>query len=239
MKSNLRSTNRWWIVGALAVTLVFAARAEAGRGKAASGKSLQDYLRRLAPEQMQPTTGASAGSLWTDNGPLADLASDYKARRVGDLIRILIVQSLQSENTGNVSTDRNFKASSGIDALAGHISTSGVQNIFSAGSSQSLSGKAQASSSSSLRTSLTGRVAAVLPGGLLVIEAEREIVMNNERQTLLLRGLVRTGDLAPDNSVASNAVGNLELEVKGKGVVSDGVRPPNTVMRWLLRIVGF
>ena len=67
---------------------------------------------------------------------------------MGDLVTIRVVQTLQSENTGNVATDRNFKASSGIDALAGHISTSGVQNIFSANSSQSLSGKAQASSSS-------------------------------------------------------------------------------------------
>ena len=107
---------------------------------------------------------------------------------MGDLVTIRVVQTLQSENTGNVATDRNFKASSGIDALAGHISTSGVQNIFSANSSQSLSGKAQASSSSSLRTSLTGRVVVVLENGLLVVEAERAIYMNNEHQTVVLRG---------------------------------------------------
>jgi len=228
----------WASACTLALTILLAGTAGA-KHKAGSSRSLDDYMRRLTPEQMQPITAASAGSLWTDHGRLSDLASDYKARRVGDLVTILVAQSLQSENTGNVATDRSFKASSGIDALAGHISTTGVQNIFSPTSSQSLSGKAQASSSSSLRTSLTGRVVAVLPSGLLVIEAEREIVMNNEHQTVLLRGLVRSGDLAPDNSVASNAVGNLELEVKGKGVVSEGVRPPNTVMRWLLRIVGF
>ena len=181
----------------------------------------------------------SPGSLWTDQGRLTDLASDYKARHVGDLVTILVVQSLQAENTGNVATDRSFKASSGIDALAGHISTSGVQNIFSPRSSQTLSGKAQASSSSSLRTSLSGRIVAVLPSGNLVVEAEREIVMNNERQSILLRGLIRPGDLSPDNAVASNDVSNLELEVKGKGVVSEGTRPPNVFTRWLLRLVGF
>ena len=60
----------------------------------------------------------------------------------------------------------------------------------------------------------------VLENGLLVVEAERAIYMNNEHQTVVLRGLVRTGDLAPDNSVTSTAMGDLELEVKGKGVVS-------------------
>ena len=237
--SNREQARRWFIAGCLAAGMFLLIAPAAARTKTNHNQSLADYLRRVGPALSQPAAPASPGSLWMDQGRLADLASDYKACRVGDLVTIRVVQTLQSENTGNVATDRNFKASSGIDALAGHISTSGVQNIFSANSSQSLSGKAQASSSSSLRTSLTGRVVVVLENGLLVVEAERAIYMNNEHQTVVLRGLVRTGDLAPDNSVTSTAIGNLELEVKGKGVVSDGVRPPNIVMRWLLRLVGF
>jgi flagellar L-ring protein precursor FlgH len=63
--------------------------------------------------------------------------------------------------------------------------------------------------------------------------------MNNERQTILLRGLVRPGDISPNNVVESNSIANLELELKGKGVLSDGTRPPNPLVRWILRIVGF
>jgi flagellar L-ring protein precursor FlgH len=224
--------------GAFVLALFLVSSAYAGRNKVSS-KSLEAYLRRLPAQDSQSAVPASAGSLWVDQGRLSDLASDYKARRVGDLVSILVVQSLESQNSGNVGSDRSFKASSGIDGLAGHISTTGVQNIFSARSSQALSGKAQSTSSSSLKTRLTGRVAAVLANGTLVVEAEREINMNNERQTIVVRGLVRPGDLGPDNSVTSNAIGNLELELKGKGVVSDGIRPPNVLMRWLLRIVGF
>jgi len=226
------------VLAGLGLLLLLPLTLMAGREKSSSNKSLDEYLRRLS----QPPASALAtttGSLWSDQGRLASLASDYKARQVGDLVTILVSQSLQAENTGNVATDRSFKASSGIDALAGHIRTSGVQNIFSPRSSQTLAGKAQASSSSSLRTSLTGRIVAVLASGNLVVEAEREIVMNNERQTILLRGLIRPGDLSPENSVASNDVANLELEVKGKGVVSEGTRPPNLFTRWLLRLVGF
>ena len=211
----------------------------AAREKSKPNASLEQYLQRLSSLPVETAVPNSPGSLWTDQGRLADLASDYKARQVGDLVTILVVQSLQATNTGNVATDRSFKASSGINALAGHIRTSGVENIFSPTSSQTLQGKAQASSTSSLRTSLTGRIVAVLPGGNLVVEAEREIVMNNEKQTILVRGVVRPGDLAPDNSVPSNAVANLELQVKGKGVVSEGTRPPNVFTRWLLRLVGF
>jgi flagellar L-ring protein FlgH len=226
------------MTASLAILVLLPTALLAGKEKAGSNKSLEEYLHKL-PQQSVVVQPASPGSLWSDQGRLADMAGDYKARHVGDLVTILVVQSLQAQNSGNVGTDRSFKASSGINALAGHISTSGVQNIFSPTSSQTLAGKAQASSSSSLRTSLSGRIVAVLPSGNLVVEAEREISMNNERQTIVLRGLIRPGDLAPDNSVASNAVASLELEVKGKGVVSEGTRPPNVLTRWLLRLVGF
>ena len=229
---------RLLLAGSVAALLLLT-NTSVAREKATTSRSLEAYLRRLPAQASQPEAPLTAGSLWTDQGRLSDMAAHYKARRIGDLVTIVVVQSLESQNSGNVATDRSFKASSGIDALAGHISTTGVQNIFSPTSSQSLSGKAQSTSSSSLKTSLTGRVAAVLPNGMLVVEAEREINMNNERQTIVLRGLVRPGDLAPDNSVASKAIGNLELELKGKGVVSEGVRPPNTLVRWLLRVVGF
>ena len=86
---------------------------------------------------------------------------------------------------------------------------------------------------------MAGQIVAVLPSGSMVVEAERQITMNNERQTLVLRGLVRPGDISPNNVVASNSIGNLELELKGKGVLSDGTRPLTPIMRWLLWIVGF
>jgi len=182
---------------------------------------------------------SSLGSLWTDSGRLANLVADYKASRIGDLVTINISQNLSSTNTGNVSTNRAFSASSGITALGGHISTSGVANLFSPTSSQVLTGKSQATSVTSLTTTLTGRVAAVLPSGTLVVEAERQIMMDNEQETVIVRGMVRPGDLDATNTVASNSVGDLEVEVKGKGVVSDGVRPPNKFINVLLRIVGF
>lgn len=215
----------------------------AGTGAAAREKPIQRenltaYIARM--QQLAPEApSGSAGSLWTDSGRLAYLTGDYKASRIGDLITIVVVQDMKANNANSVATARTFAARSGVSALAGRLKTSGVQEIFSPNSSQTLAGKSQASTTSNLQTTLAGRVVAVLPGGLLVVEAERQLTMNNERQTVLVRGLVRTGDIAPDNSVPSNALGNLELELKGKGVLSDGTHPPNIVIRTILRIVGF
>jgi flagellar L-ring protein precursor FlgH len=222
-------------------TMVFAPWA-AGKTKtkpvAPKKDPLAEYLQHVF--QGAPPAGISTpGSLWIDNGRLANMVADYKASRVGDLVTISVSQNLSSTNTGNVATNRSFTASSGITALGGHIKTSGVANLFSPTSSQVLAGKAQATSTTALSTTLTGRVAAVLPTGTLVVEAERQIMMNDQHETVILRGLVRPGDLDATNTVASNSVGNLEVEVKGKGVISEGTRPPNPVVKWILRVVGF
>jgi len=200
--------------------------------------SLAEYIQKVGGNS-PPVAPSTFGSLWIDSGRLANLVADYKASRVGDLVTISISQNLSATSSGNVSTNRAFSASSGITALPGQLKTTGVANLFSPTSTQSLAGKAQATSTTALSTVLTGRVVAILPTGTLVVEAERRIMMADEQETVILRGLVRPGDLDATNTVASNSVGNLEVEVKGKGVVSEGTRPPNPIMKWILRIVGF
>jgi flagellar L-ring protein FlgH len=201
-------------------------------------ESLDQYLQRMQQSALIARP-PSTGSLWVDSGRLADLGADYKARHVGDLITITVVQNITATNGGSVSSTRNLSASSGISSLPAQLKTANVASLFSPTSAYSLAGKGQAATTSSLTTSLAGRVVAVLPSGALVIEAERELTMNNERQTVLLRGLVRSGDVGPNGAVASNAIANLELELKGKGVISEGNRPPNIIVRAILRVVGF
>jgi flagellar L-ring protein FlgH len=229
------------VIAFLLVWVLLASAANArpkNKNAAAKRDGLADYIQRYS-EKAPPTAPTTAGSLWIDSGRLANLVADYKASRIGDLVTINISQNLSATSSGNVSTNRTLQASSGITALPGQLKTTGLANLFSPNSSQVLSGKAQATSQTSLSTTLTGRVAAILPAGTLIVEAEREITMNNQHEVVVLRGLVRPGDLDATNTVASNQVGNLEVEVKGKGVISEGTRPPNPVVKWILRIVGF
>jgi flagellar L-ring protein precursor FlgH len=181
-----------------------------------------------------------AGSIWTPQSPYSDMSSDYKARNINDLIVIQVVESTTAAENGAVKSARTFSANSGISATMGLPgSTAGIQNIFSPHSSRTLDGQAQTTSDSALTTSLSGRVVDVLPNGFLVIEAVRQMFMNNQHQTIIIHGVVRPGDINSANAVASTAISNLEVELKGKGVVSDGVAPPNKLMGLILKLVGF
>ena len=79
----------------------------------------------------------------------------------------------------------------------------------------------------------------MLPNGNLVVEAERQIFMNSQHENVIVRGVVRPGDVAPNNTVPSTSLSNLEIEMKGKGIISDSVRPPNFITRAILWLFGF
>jgi len=200
--------------------------------------TLQQYLQRVQG-QASPAAN-SLGSLWPlAGGPLTDLATDYKARRLNDLVIIRIVEQTLAQASGDVTAQRGFSTSSGITGIAGRVNTGGVNPLFAANSSNNLKGTGSANSQSLLQANLSGRVVAVLPNGNLVVEAERQVSFNQQNQTIILRGVVRPGDIASDNSVPSTSVSDLELEMKGKGVVSDAVRQPNVFMRLLMKLVNF
>jgi flagellar L-ring protein FlgH len=197
-----------------------------------------DYLKRA--RDMNPAVPTTPGSLWVSTGTLATLAMDYRAINTGDLILIHLSDTFTAASAGENSQTRAFSAQSGITGLIGQIGTRNrLQNLFGGSSSTSLDGKGSSTLSSNLTVDLSAQVVEVLPNGVLVVQASRNILVGNNRQTIVLHGLVRPGDLAVDNSILSSAVGNLELEIKGKGAVADATRQPNIVIRTLMKILTF
>jgi len=201
--------------------------------------NLAAYIARIEQSTIAPAPATSIGSLWTPQGRFTNIEGDYKALNVGDVITIRIVEDTSASNTGSTAANRAFTAQSAITGLPGRMKTGGVNPLFGANSTSDLKGKAQAASSTRLRTSVAGRVMAVLPNGSMVVEARRQVYMNNEKQNVMVRGLVRPGDVAFDNSILSTSMSDLEVELKGKGVISDANRPPNFFTRWLLKLIGF
>ena len=183
-----------------------------------------------------PTTG----SLWDPNGRLSDVGTDAKARYRGDIVTILLAESTTGALQGSVATQRTYNASSGLAAFFGlPVANSPLGNMFSPNSSQVLNGKGQTALATSLTTTLAANVVEVLPNGLMVIEARRQVEVTDQKETMVLRGIVREEDVSPLDVVPSTAITQLEVSVAGKGVLTEATHPPNGLVRVLLRIVGF
>lgn len=197
-----------------------------------------EYLSRLQQQNLPAVEEHTTGSLWSPQSALGDLAVDYKARRLNDTITIQVSVQTTAAQSGSVNTSRAFNTNSAITGIAG-TAPSATNPLLAANSNTALKGSGQTASNTTFLTSLTGQVIAVLPSGNLVVEAEREIFMNNQHEHIIVRGLVRPGDIGPSNVVPSAALGNLEIEMKGKGIISDGTRPPNPITRAILWLFGF
>jgi flagellar L-ring protein precursor FlgH len=197
-----------------------------------------EYLTRLQQSNIPATDEHTMGSLWSPQAALTDLAGDYKARHLNDTITIQVSVQTTAAQSGSVQTSRAFNTSSAITGVAGNAPVS-TNPLLAANSTTALKGSGQTASNTAFTTNLTGQVISVLPSGNLVVEAEREIFMNNQHEHVIVRGMIRPGDIGPNNIVPSSSLSNLEIEMKGKGIISDGTRPPNPITRAVLWLFGF
>ncbi len=232
---------RYLCIGTLMIVTVIPS-AEAGRSR--KSKDNQDHLRtdyiaQLQEQDLHTASVATVGSLWSSNNTLGDLSIDYKARHLNDTIVIMVAVQTTAAQTGNSGYQRTFQTSSGITGLPGSINTNALNPLFNANSSTALKGAGATTSNTTFQTSLTGKVIAVLPSGNLVVEAQRSIFMNNQHENVTVRGVVRPGDIGPNNIVSSMQLSDLEIEMKGKGIIADSTRPLNPITKAILWLVGF
>lgn len=200
--------------------------------------SLDSYLERVraANSNVQPTPG----SIWTDNGRLTRMNTDVRAMRPHDLISVVVEENLAASTDGTVKNSRASNANSGISGLIGTLHAgNALQNIINQNSASGLNAQGASATNSSLSTVFGGQVMAVLPNGILVIEAARQVEFSQQTQTIILHGLVRPEDISQQNQVLSTAISSLELEVRGKGIINDYTHRQNALVRLLQQILIF
>jgi flagellar L-ring protein precursor FlgH len=200
--------------------------------------SLTSYLERVRAENS--TVQAAPGSIWTDSGRLTRMSTDVRAMRPHDLIQVVVAENLAASTDGTVKNSRASNATSGISGLLGTLKTgNALQNIITQNSASALNAQGTSATDSSLSTTFGGQVVEVLPNGMLVVEAARQVEFSQQTQTILLRGLVRPEDISQQNQVLSTAISSLELEVRGKGIINDYTHRQNALVRLLQQFLIF
>lgn len=221
---------------ALSSTLVFSASATKADTKSSNLRA--EYIERLQKQFVPATEEHTVGSLWSADASLGDFSSDYKARHLNDTITIIVGVQTTAAQSGTVDSERTFSTSSAVTGVMGRTPAK-TNPLLAANSASALKGTGSTASNTTFTTSLTGQVIAVLPNGNLVVEAGRKIFMNNQHEDVIVRSMIRPGDIGPNNTVSSTALSNLEIEMKGKGIIADSTRPPNRITRAILWLLGF
>jgi flagellar L-ring protein FlgH len=194
-----------------------------------------------------PDPVANPGSLYNDAE--ADfLFSDNRARKVGDIVLVNIVENTKGKNKADTTAQRDSSIGLGVNSffnkdkiglipfaganILGMKGNTGSTKLVEASSISALKGKGETTRESTVTATVASRVVRLLPGGVMQVEGARETKVNDETQILVVRGLVRSQDIGPDNAVPSTYLADARIEYYGKGVIADKQRPG-----WLTRIL--
>ena len=208
--------------------------------KAPEPTLLEQYLRSAAAGADRDAVESLPGAVWSPSARLNELGRDSRASQVDDVVTILVTESVNAVASGVSTTERASSASQSISQLAGIKSPTGaLANLLGTTGDQKINGTGTTSRAATLTATLTGRVVKVLPGGLLLIEGDKNIQVNSEQQSITVRGVVRTADISTANTVPSTQVADMEVRVNGKGVVGDAIRRPNALYRIILGLLPF
>jgi flagellar L-ring protein precursor FlgH len=200
--------------------------------------ALRAYIERVRAQQAAEVR--TPGSIWSPEGRLVRLGTDAKAVRLHDVVSIVVSESLAASTDGQVKNSRASSANSGLTSLFGALKTSNaLQNLVGMTAASGLTAQGQSTTSSSLATTFGAEVVDVLPNGMLVVQATRQLTFSQQTQLIKLRGLVRPEDVSAQNEVQSTAMTDLELEVTGKGIVNDSTYRQNPLVRLLEKLLIF
>ncbi len=206
-----------------------------------------------------PDPPPSEGAIWPGETPSGSfLFFDRKARGIGDLVTVQVVESVLAEGSAetelesssrwetDISSDAGFTELItqplrrilrliGIDGPGRTLASGAEVNILDAENDHEFEGEGSTKREGRFEAVVTCRIVNVLPGNVFHIRGRRSIVINHEMQYLTLEGLVRREDIGIDNSVPSTKLADAQLSFDGLGVIDDKQRPGvlSRVLSWL------
>ncbi|MEE8423014.1 MAG: flagellar basal body L-ring protein FlgH, partial [Thermodesulfobacteriota bacterium] len=137
------------------------------------------------------------GSLWPVEGSKNFLFSDRKAKEVGDIITVNVIEKTSASKSASTKSDRGSSADASVTTLFGIPLDLGITDFLGLGNSfspgvkgeyaSSFDGSGSTERSDDFTAKITVQVVEVFPNGNLTIEGYREVIVNHERQLLFLK----------------------------------------------------
>ncbi len=215
------------LLGCLAVGLL--------GGCATQQKSLRDpAYAPVVPHNTQPQMHVQNPAAYPSGGMVTSgsiynpatsrfLFEDYRARRVGDVLSVILLEQTKANKTASTATKKAAGVKMKAPTILGHRITHNGKDLLSAeiDGKVDFAGQGDSAQSNSLNGQITVTVAKILPNGNLEVRGEKLLYLNQGSEVVRIRGIVRPSDIRADNTIYSNQIANAEITYKGKGIVAD------------------
>ena len=185
-----------------------------------------------------------AGSIYRRvKGGARPLTADPVARRVGDLLTIVVSERSVIENDSERKLDKSDSRKHSMEGtldLASLCKGLGAKIFnfpkldFKGANETKFKGEAEYESDRSFIDEMTVTVHDVHPNGNLVVIGTRTRSVNGDVQIIQMSGIVRAIDISYDNKIKSTRVAQFHIINKMKGQEENATNPG-----WLSRIANF
>lgn len=162
------------------------------------------------------TLGATANYA----GVPKSLFGGVQARQVGDLISIVMEESLQISDSLEYSSS---KVSNTTDSFTTYLKDWLGLRLKTAngyGGSNDVTNSADGSRQMSFRDNVAVQVVQQLPNGNLSVQGKKTIINGNERMDFIVTGVVDPRWINSNGQISSYNVANLQFALSGRGAIS-------------------
>lgn len=189
------------------------------------------YVEEM-PSREEESSFSSRGSLFGQGD--SPLFSDHKAMHVNDIVTVVISEKATSSNKANkaLSEADTLGLNGGVFSSLGGNSTvgsavdklNGVANIgFSAGSNSDYSGSGSSTKDASFTTTVSARIVKVMANSNYFITGRREIMVDNQKQTIQISGVIRPYDIDQNNQINSAKISDAKIMYANEGDIDRSV----------------
>jgi flagellar L-ring protein FlgH len=170
----------------------------------------------------EPVPPPSNGAIYQVGRDVA-LFENPIARHVGDIVTIVLSEATNAQKSATTKTQKSTSNTlPGMSLFGSPVTIHGAQVLSgNINDASKFDGEGNSAQSNSLTGYITTTVAKVLPNGNLYIRGEKKIWINQGQENVVLSGVIRPIDLAPDNSIPSSRVANARISYGGKGAIND------------------
>lgn len=190
------------------------------------GTGLASASAPLVMDIRQKSKPYTATSSWRDES--ADLFTDPRARRVGDVVtvKIQIKDKASFDNSTNRQRDSTQSVGGKFDWKTSHnaIDLSGNADASFNGATKT-EGKGAISRSENIDLLVAVVVTDVLPNGNLFVSGSQEVRVNFEVRELSVAGVVRPRDIQTDNTISYDKVAEARISYGGRGRITEVQQP--------------
>ncbi|MBL1277403.1 MAG: flagellar basal body L-ring protein FlgH [Ectothiorhodospiraceae bacterium] len=151
------------------------------------------------------------------------LFEDSKARRIGDIITIILQERTNASKKASTTTAKESEVSIAAPTIFGRGITHRGNAVLSAtiDAERDFSGEGDSTQSNSLTGQISVTVVDVYSNGNLLIRGEKLLTLNQGSEHIRISGIVRSKDISPSNTILSSQVANAKIVYGGQGVLAD------------------